>query len=157
VLTRQGSGFSAPVSHPTGASPGAVVVGSFDGTPGLDLAVANNGSGGKDGGITLLSGEPDAGFVLTAKLHPELSFGKLATADLDADGTADLVGVQTAADRVSLFLQDAGSFGAPLSFPTGREPSGVAILDVNGDLRPDLVITNQTDGTLTVLINDCTD
>jgi quercetin dioxygenase-like cupin family protein len=42
-----------------------------------------------------------------------------------------------------------------LDFPTGNRPSGVAIADVNGDGRQDLIVVNQGDGTVSVLFWTC--
>jgi len=39
-----------------------------------------------------------------------------------------------------------------LDFATGNRPSGTAIADVNGDGRQDLIVVNQTDGTVSVLL-----
>src|SRR5205823_694469 len=39
-----------------------------------------------------------------------------------------------------------------LDFPTGNRPSAVAIADVNGDGRQDLIAVNQSDGTISVLL-----
>jgi len=39
-----------------------------------------------------------------------------------------------------------------LDLPTGNRPSGTAIADVNGDGRQDLIVVNQTDGTVSVLL-----
>jgi hypothetical protein len=37
-------------------------------------------------------------------------------------------------------------------FPTGNRPSGVAVADVNGDGRQDLIVANATDGTVSILL-----
>jgi len=39
-----------------------------------------------------------------------------------------------------------------LDFATGNRPSGTAIADVKGDGRQDLIVVNQTDGTVSVLL-----
>jgi hypothetical protein len=38
------------------------------------------------------------------------------------------------------------------SFPTGNRPSGIAVADANGDGIEDLIVANQTDGTVSVLL-----
>ena len=44
------------------------------------------------------------------------------------------------------------SLGAPTNFAAGTNPIGIAIGDVNRDGRPDIVVTNGTPGTISVLL-----
>ena len=46
-----------------------------------------------------------------------------------------------------------GSFTAAQSFAVGNEPGDVAVADLNGDGRPDIVTTNFKDDTVSVLLN----
>ena len=47
----------------------------------------------------------------------------------------------------------APSFAAAKSYATGRNPHSIAIGDLNGDRKPDLVTANSDDGTVSVLLN----
>jgi len=41
-------------------------------------------------------------------------------------------------------------------FPTGKSPSSVTVADVNGDGRPDLIVTNERDNTVSVFLGKST-
>ncbi|MGE5116689.1 MAG: FG-GAP repeat domain-containing protein [Betaproteobacteria bacterium] len=76
----------------------------------------------------------------------------LAVADLDGDGRLDIVTANailatdgSGPSTVSVLLQDAarpGRFLAPAAYATGVNPVSVAIGDLDGDGRPDLVVAD---------------
>jgi hypothetical protein len=45
-----------------------------------------------------------------------------------------------------------GTFTAPVSFPTGNDPISIAVADLNGDSKTDVVVANEASDTLTVLL-----
>jgi len=96
-------------------------------------------------------------FVETASIETGLgSLTGLTMADLDGDGINDIVawsiGMQTQRLAVLSGLS-GGGFGAPTSLPTGDGwPSGVAIGDVDGDGRPDLVASIQNGSVPRVIV-----
>jgi hypothetical protein len=83
----------------------------------------------------------------------------LAAGDLDGNGVLDLVTANNEDNDVSVLLgQGDGRFvGAPGSpFPVGRSPYPIALADVNGDGKLDLVAPNSgpANRTITVLLGD---
>ncbi len=48
----------------------------------------------------------------------------------------------------------SGQFAAPITVPAGIAPSAIAVADVNGDGLPDIIVTDQASGELTVLLNN---
>ena len=82
----------------------------------------------------------------------------LAVGDLNADGRPDVAvaceGLPGSPGAVSVLLQSASAAGTLLTavhYPGGYGPMGVAIADMNGDGKPDLVIA---DGDIVVRLND---
>lgn len=65
----------------------------------------------------------------------------LAVGDVNGDGLADVV--LAAQDAVALFYQQTGGTFAPvLTLPAGLRVSGVALADLDGDARVDIVVAN---------------
>jgi hypothetical protein len=86
----------------------------------------------------------------------------IAVADIDANGLPDILGlVSTEFDGastqgyVSTRLQSsAGTFVLPTRFGVGTGPANLVVADVNGDGRPDLVVANADDRTVSVRLAD---
>lgn len=79
----------------------------------------------------------------------------IAVKDLDGDGVLDFIGVARRDNRVVVLFRDA-SFAVTtrLILPTGGiKPRALAIGDVDGDSRPDIVVANETTADLTVFLN----
>jgi hypothetical protein len=82
-----------------------------------------------------------------------LLYTSLALADFNGDGKLDLatcytvVGTGSNAHRgtVQVLLQDSahpGKFLAPANYPVGNDPFTIAVGDLNGDGKPDIVTAN---------------
>jgi hypothetical protein len=79
----------------------------------------------------------------------------LCTADLDADGRADLVVATTGNDSVSVLMGSGdGAFAARRSFAAGSIPAAVASADLDGDGHLDLVVADGGSGKISVLHGD---
>lgn len=80
--------------------------------------------------------------------------------DVDGDGKPDVVLLNVAANTVSVLrnTSTAGSisFAAPVDLTTGNTPKCIAIDDMDGDGKPDLIVGNSGDLKFSVLLNTST-
>ncbi len=99
-----------------------------------------------------LSGVPQSSSALFLPAMGYYSGGSspwgLAIADLNADGSLDVVVTNANSSTVGVLLGNGhGWFGSPLTYnPGGTFPRSVAIGDVNGDGIPDIVVANVLGG-----------
>ena len=130
--------------------PNSVAVADVNGDGRPDLVVTYSGSMSKPGNVSVLLGNGDGTF------QPPVSFAagtdprSVAVADVNGDGRPDLVvadyGVGGSGGGVSVLLGNGnGTFQPALNQMAGMYPDSVAIADVNGDGRPDLVVGNAWD------------
>jgi FG-GAP-like repeat len=172
VLLGNGNGtFNAAVSYNSGGlSASSVAIGDLNGDGKPDLAVANDCNFPYDctsGSVGILFGNGNGTFSLNAVYSSGgQDASSIALGDLNGDGKLDLV-VATACNSenctigtVSVLLNDGnGAFQPAVSYNTGQqEADSVAVADVNGDGRLDLIVGNEcgnqncVTGTVSVLL-----
>jgi len=158
VLLGNGDGtFQAAVNY--GAGTNFVAVGDVNGDGKPDLVVA----GGGEGSVSVLLGNGDGTF------QAAVSYGSggyeatsVAVADVDGDGKPDLVVADECVNSsncyngiVGVLLGNGdGTFQTALTYGSGGEYAfSVAVADVNGDGKPDLVLANYESGVGVLLGN----
>ena len=87
----------------------------------------------------------------------------VAIGDLDGDGKSDLAVANNGVNSVLVFKNTstsgaitASSFAAKVEFATGTAPLSVAIGDLDGDGKQDLVVANSTNATVSIFKNTST-
>jgi FG-GAP-like repeat len=156
-----GSPFAA------GAVPRSVAVGDFNNDGNPDLVSIPYGPemhdpykiaatvllGDGKGGLTPMRGSP---FLLPGCASPY----RVAIADVNGDGIEDFVVTCMRSDRVLLFLsRKNGAYQiAPVNVPDGRSGGvpaerGVALADLTGSGKDDIIVTNGSAGTITVFFS----
>lgn len=141
VLLGKGDG-SFQLNHQilsVGQTPLSVAVGDFDHNGALDLVTANS-----NGTLSVLLGNGGGSFRPRTDLTVGGSAHSVAVGDFNGDGRLDVVTAQQLTDTVSVLLGHGdGAFARPLVFAASGQnftPQSLALGDVNGDGKVDLVI-----------------
>src|SRR5262249_13139311 len=146
VLLGKGDGSfqSNPLILSVADSPFSVAAGDFDGNGALDLVTAN----GPSGTLSVLLGNRDGSFQPPVDLTVGGAPNVVAVGDFNRDGRLDIVTTQQLTNTVSVLLgRGNGTFAPPLVFAASGEffgPTALAIGDVNGDDKVDLVTNSQS-------------
>jgi hypothetical protein len=159
VLLGNGDGtFQTAVTYDSGGNgASAVAVADVNGDGKLDLLVANQcisySNCGNGGAVGVLLGNGDGTFQPVAT-YPTSGFGgwALAVADVNGDGKPDLLVTNQCStnacsgdSRVGVLLGNGdGTFQPAVSYDSGGYAAqSIAIKDVNGDGKPDVLVANQ--------------
>ncbi len=143
--------------------PIALAMGDLDGDGDLDAVTGLDYFGGPGITVLLARGDGSFGDPVIYDTGFNNSVGDVALADVSGDGRLDVVASvpDTFGQGSTIRLyrnQGDGSLAAPQTFTTGPGPEGVALGDLNGDARPDVVVANadrfDLGDTLSVLLHN---
>lgn len=142
-------------SFATGASPAGIAIGDIDGDGKLDIVTVNG-----DETVSVLRNTSSGG-ALSFAGKSDFSVGSqpfgVAISDLDGDGRPDLV-IDNQNDNTISVLKNTGSvgniaFATQITYNTGGVPYDVAVGDLDGDGKPDIVVPDNSDNTVSVFRN----
>ena len=153
LLGQAGGGFAAVATYPAGANPYALAVADVngDGRPDIVMTYAFTDMAG------VLLGQAGGGFgaVSTYSTGPNSYPTGVAVADVNDDGRPDIATTNLGSNTVGVLLgRVGGGFAAVATYPIGANsgPRDVAVADVNGDGRADIVTANRGNDTAGVLL-----
>jgi hypothetical protein len=165
VLLGNGDGtFQPAVNYAVGPDPWGMALGDFNGDGRADLAVANDNGNTGQGSLSILLGNGDGTFQDAIGVPTDTYPTELAVADFDGDGKEDIA-VDTAGPATNynatvdvLLGNGDGSFQPFAEFAIPGQGSfpvtfGIAAGDLNGDGRPDIVVSDDTNGGAIVFLN----
>jgi len=145
--------------------PTSVAIGDLDGDGKPELVVTNSFSNT----VSILKNKSIVGTIDSTSFAAAVDFATgsgatyVAIADIDGDGKPDLVVSNFNAKSVSVLRNttvadsiNANSFAAKVDFTVGTGPHALAIGDLNGDGKPDIVVANQGSNTVSILANQAT-
>ncbi len=156
--------FGAPFNLPTLNGPAQTVIADIDGDGKPDIIVVDDYNNyisifrniSTNGALTASSFAPRVDLPATGGSYSPYS---ITVADVDGDGKLDLIATEYGDNLVSVYRNNCtpGNIASNLftrtDYPTGSGPQGVIARDLDGDGRPDIVVCNSGDGTVSILQN----
>ncbi len=148
--------FAPKIDIATSANPYSVSTGDLDGDGKPDIVVVNTSANT----VSVFLNTSTPGNISFA---PKVDFAtgnsphRVCIADLTGDGLPELIVTNYADNTISIIknISKPGtlSFIPKTDFATGANPESVAVGDIDGDSKPDLVVTNSGTTSITILQN----
>ena len=139
----------------TGTSPEAISIADINSDGKLDIVTISHYGTEQNINVHINSGTMGSltiTFATKTTIAIPSGNGDITIGDVNYDGKMDIVTATNG--KTSLFLGNGnGSFQASTSYAIGNNPRSVALGDINHDNRIDMITANDTDSTLSVLIN----
>jgi hypothetical protein len=158
VLLRNAAntGFDAQAQFAVGTNPASVAVGDFNGDNKQDIVASNNNSPNVS---VLLRNAANTGFDPKVDLEVGNLAQSVAVGDFNGDGKQDIVAGNYGPNTVSVLLRNAANtaFAPKITFAVGAVGIlfSVAVGDLNGDNRQDIVAAVNGANAVSVLQGNC--
>jgi hypothetical protein len=137
---REVPAFLAPTNYPTGASAWDVKTADLNNDGKLDLIWVNPSAGT----VSVALGNGNGTFAAPRSFPAEANARALAVADFNADGKLDVITANATGTLSLLKGNGNGTFHSPttITLPSGSgvQAYALAVGDMNGDGKPDLVV-----------------
>ena len=148
--------FLNQTTYTTGASstPNAIAAVDVNGDSKPDMILANQGS--HNVGVLFNAGNGTFFNQTTYSTVASSAPNAIAVVDVNGDNKPDIVVVNGGLNNVGvLFNAGNGTFLNQTIYSTGASssPNSVAVVDVNGDNKPDIVVTNSISNNVGVFLN----
>ncbi|TDH27990.1 hypothetical protein EXU57_05880 [Segetibacter sp. 3557_3] len=156
--------FAAKIDFPCGYAPTSISVDDIDNDGKSDIVTAN-----RTGTVSILRNQSAPGSLSSKSFTSKVDFTLgtvlrfIAIDDIDGDGKNDLVISNEQLNTVSVFKNNTtpgsitpSAFNAKVDFVTGNNPVGVALADLDGDDKPEIITANSGGNTISILHNNAT-
>lgn len=158
--------FATKVDYAHSGTPSWIAIEDVDGDGKKDIIVTNAASGVNS--VSVYRNTSTPGVIDATSFAAKVNFAvgamprSVALGDIDGDGKADMVVANSDATSTTMSVLrntatpgviDASSFAAKVDFTTGLGPRSVAIDDVNGDGKLDVVVSNFNGNNISVFNN----